>query len=593
MASTAASPSPAAVGAAEGSPAPSAPPTTKPKKLHGRAFYESIGSPKYIVAPMVDQSEYVSSPPPHDLLISHSNCSQAWRMLSRSFLPESQRRTILAYTPMFHARLFSDSEKYRDSHFQPLTTPSDPAETPQPWLDGNPATDRPLFVQFCANDPEALLAAARHVAPHCDAVDLNLGCPQGIARKGRYGAFLQEDQDLIFRLINTLHLHLDIPVTAKIRILDTREATLAYAQNVLRAGASILTVHGRCREQKGHLTGLADWDTLRWLRAQLPPDTVMFANGNILEHADVARCLAATGVDGVMSAEGNLSNPGIFAPPPPPSDDSPDPAYWRSPSSPSLGGWRLDEAYRRYLDIIYTALNQPPPSRRKLFVPGDDESFLAVDAPLPGPPASTSGGREPPRKKRREALAPGPAIPESTKRSPNVVGMQGHLFHLLRHLVALHTDVRDALARQRLGDLAAHEALLAVVEQRVARGMLEYERTGGASLEEYLKVEGPEGEEGMDDTETSARTARRVRRPWWVAQPIVRPLPKEALAKGALREKKKKGGAAVVEGEDGVVVAGEGVKNGVGAVEEDPVTVAARAELKRKTSFHESELVSG
>ena len=28
-------------------------------KLHGRAFYESIGSPKFIVAPMVDQSEFV------------------------------------------------------------------------------------------------------------------------------------------------------------------------------------------------------------------------------------------------------------------------------------------------------------------------------------------------------------------------------------------------------------------------------------------------------------------------------------------------------------------------------------------------------
>lgn len=30
------------------------------KKLHGRAFYESIGAPKYILAPMVDQSEIVS-----------------------------------------------------------------------------------------------------------------------------------------------------------------------------------------------------------------------------------------------------------------------------------------------------------------------------------------------------------------------------------------------------------------------------------------------------------------------------------------------------------------------------------------------------
>lgn len=31
-------------------------------KLHGRAFYESIGSPKYIVAPMVNQSEFVRPP---------------------------------------------------------------------------------------------------------------------------------------------------------------------------------------------------------------------------------------------------------------------------------------------------------------------------------------------------------------------------------------------------------------------------------------------------------------------------------------------------------------------------------------------------
>jgi hypothetical protein len=39
------------------------PPSTMAPKLHGRAFYEAIGSPKHILAPMVDQSEFVRACP--------------------------------------------------------------------------------------------------------------------------------------------------------------------------------------------------------------------------------------------------------------------------------------------------------------------------------------------------------------------------------------------------------------------------------------------------------------------------------------------------------------------------------------------------
>jgi hypothetical protein len=64
--------------------------------------------------------------------------------------------------------------------------------------------DRPLIVQFCANDVDQLLESAKFVEPHCDAVDINLGCPQDIARKGRYGAYLQDEWELVYNLSERL-----------------------------------------------------------------------------------------------------------------------------------------------------------------------------------------------------------------------------------------------------------------------------------------------------------------------------------------------------------------------------------------------------
>ena len=103
---------------------------------------------------------------------------------------------------MLHSRLMVEQPGYLDDHFSTC------------------ARDRPLIAQLCGNSPATVLAAARLVeARGVDAVDLNLGCPQGIAKRGRYGAFLLDEPDTIVAIVRALAEGLRVPVTCKIRVL--------------------------------------------------------------------------------------------------------------------------------------------------------------------------------------------------------------------------------------------------------------------------------------------------------------------------------------------------------------------------------------
>ncbi len=56
----------------------------------------------------------------------------------------------------------------------------------------------------------------------------------------------------------------------------------------------------------------ADWNAIRAVKAALR--VPVLANGNIRHMGDVTACMAYTGADGVLSAEGLLWDPALFAP---------------------------------------------------------------------------------------------------------------------------------------------------------------------------------------------------------------------------------------------------------------------------------------
>ncbi|MEB3332107.1 MAG: tRNA dihydrouridine synthase DusB [Synechococcaceae cyanobacterium] len=172
----------------------------------------------------------------------------------------------------------------------------------------------PIGVQLFDHRPAAMAEAARRAeAAGAFLIDINMGCPvKKIARKGG-GSGLIREPDLAERIVERVAAAVALPVTVKTRLGwcggggsggEASEA-VAWCRRLESAGARLLTLHGRTREQA--FRGRADWEAIGAVKRALRSPVI--ANGDVNSPAEARRCLALTGADGVMVGRASMGAP--------------------------------------------------------------------------------------------------------------------------------------------------------------------------------------------------------------------------------------------------------------------------------------------
>ncbi|UZW59698.1 tRNA dihydrouridine synthase DusB [Lysobacter enzymogenes] len=173
---------------------------------------------------------------------------------------------------------------------------------------GEPA---PISVQIAGTVPRVMAEAARYNVDHgAQIVDINMGCPAKKVCNAWAGSALMREPELVAQILEAVVAAVDVPVTLKIRTgwdHDQRNAPL-IARIAEQSGIAALAVHGRTRDQQ--YTGVAEYDTIAAIKAQLSIPVI--ANGDIDSPRKAAFVLAHTGCDAVMVGRAAQGRPWIF-----------------------------------------------------------------------------------------------------------------------------------------------------------------------------------------------------------------------------------------------------------------------------------------
>lgn len=144
-------------------------------------------------------------------------------------------------------------------------------------------------------------------AAGADIIDINMGCPSKRVTNGYAGSALMRVPDEALKLIDAVVAATPLPVTVKMRLGWDEDSLNAadLARRAVDAGARMITVHGRTRQQ--FYKGEARWDLVRPVVEAVKVPVVV--NGDITSIAAAREALDKSGAAAVMIGRGAQGQP--------------------------------------------------------------------------------------------------------------------------------------------------------------------------------------------------------------------------------------------------------------------------------------------
>jgi len=181
--------------------------------------------------------------------------------------------------------------------------------------------EHPVALQLGGSDPEDLAACARIAQQRgFDEINLNVGCPSDRVQRGRFGACLMLEPELVRDCMSAMLDAVYIPVTIKTRLGVDDHYSYQYMSDfvscVAESGCKVFIMHAR----KAFLAGLSpkqnrdvpplNYDWVYRLK-QVSPDLEVTINGGIDSLDSVLDQLQH--VDGVMLGRAAYHTPWLLA----------------------------------------------------------------------------------------------------------------------------------------------------------------------------------------------------------------------------------------------------------------------------------------